>query len=144
MERTRRAVLGTLGTSALGALGGCSLRGRLGNSQTVTIEVGGDFDTERTIELEVLPAAVESGLSENVVFQQTITVGPSGPEEALSVIENAFESRRALIRVHVLGLGLVGEYTFVPDCPPGATYDEVLYVTLQSLFDVTFRQNRCQ
>mgnify|MGYP000188678137 FL=1 len=144
MERTRRAILGTLGTGAIGALGGCSLRERFGDPQTVTIEVGGDFDTEQPIELEVLPATVESGLSENVVFQQTITVGPSGPEEALSEIGGAFESERALIRVHVLGLGLIGEYTFVPDCPTGATYDEVLYVTLQSVFDVTFRQNRCQ
>ncbi len=111
----------------------------------VTIEIGGGFENERTVELEVLPDTVETGLSENIVFQQSINVGPSGPEDALSEIEDAFESQRALVRVAIGGIGVIGEYTFVPDCPSGwETPDEVLYIWFRSPPDVLFRQNRCR
>ena len=111
----------------------------------VTIEIGGSFENERVVQLEALPDTVETGLSENIVFQQSIDVGPSGPEDGLSEIEDAFESQRALIRVAAGGTGVIGEYTFVPDCPPAPENpDEVLYIRLHSPLDVLFRQNRCR
>jgi hypothetical protein len=90
----------------------------------------------------VLPETVESGLSENVLYEGTFDIGPSGPEEAFSEIEDTFESQRAIVRVLVGGIGVVEEYTFVPDCPANAPIDEVLHLTFHSQLTIFFRQNR--
>ncbi|WP_232700855.1 hypothetical protein [Halobacterium wangiae] len=143
MPSTRRTFLGLLGASSIGGLTGCS-RFVETSPPPVTIEVGGQFENQHPVELEVLPETVESGLSENILYRGTFDVGPSGPEEAFTEIEDAFESQRATIRVSLMGVGVVEEYTFLPDCPRDATYDEVLYVTFHSPFTVAFLQNRCQ
>ena len=143
MPSTRRSVLGLIGAGSVGALAGCAALDA-GPNRTVTVKIGGQFDDRLMVEIEVLPDAVDDGLSEDILYRSSFDVGPAGPEESFAETEAAFDSQRAVVRVLVEGLGVVEQYTFVPDCPPGATYDEVLYLTFHSPFTVSFRQNRCQ
>jgi hypothetical protein len=145
MSSRRRRFLGGLGAVALGGLAGCAaLRGGGTDAAPVTVEVGGSLDDERFVELEVVSDDAAAGLSEHVVFRQPLTVGPDGPVDSDGVYADAFESQRALVRVGVGGVGVVGEYTFVPDCTASDEVDDRLSVSLQSALDVTFRQNRCR
>lgn len=140
---TRRSFLGLLGTTTLAGFAGCSDSGT-DEPSSVTIEIGGQVEQETTAELEVVSATAEDDLSENIVYHATFDIGPDGPEDAFREIEDAFESQRAIIRVLYGGVGVTGEYTFLPDCSENDTYDDVLHVTFRSPFIVTFRQNRCR
>lgn len=140
---TRRSFLGLLGTSSLASLTGC-IDGSSGDAAPVTIEIGGEIEAELTAELEVVAADVADDLSENVVYKGSFEIGPDGPEDAFTEIKDAFVAQRAMVRVLVAGVGVIEEYTFVPDCQDSTEHDDVLYVTFRDPFTVTFRQNRCR
>ncbi|MFB6268607.1 MAG: hypothetical protein ABEH83_01590 [Halobacterium sp.] len=145
MPSTRRTFLGTLGAAALGGLSGCAgLGGGSGDPAMVTVEFGGSLDNERGVELEVVADSASDDLSDNVLFQQAVTVGPDGLVDGDGEYVDAFEAQRALVRVSVGGVGVVGEYTFVPDCTGTTELDDVLHVSIHSPLDVSFRQNRCR
>jgi hypothetical protein len=142
---TRRSFLGTLGAGTLVGLAGCSaLESESESGSPVTIEIGGQIDQELTAELEVVSAAAEDDLSENMLYRATFDIGPDGVEEAFTEVEDAFDAQPAIVRVLFGGVGVTAEYTFVPDCQDEAELDDVLYVSIKDPYTVTFRQNRCR
>lgn len=139
MSLRRRSVCLLIGT-ALGGLAGCSQATR--DDPMVTIELSNATDNQRDVFLEVLPTDVDRDMSENMLFERQITLGPTGTDTATRELSDIFESEKALIRVEN-EIGTIGEYTFVPDCPRGASVEEAVRIYVTGIDGVAFAQNTC-
>lgn len=140
MSPTRRVVLAALGASGLGCLAGCF--DTSADEAMVTIDISNATDEQRKISLEILPVSADTDRSENTLFERWITLGPSGTESATEALPAIFESEKALIRVGN-EIGVVGEYTFVPDCPRGTAVEEAVRIYVTAIDSVAFDQNTC-
>lgn len=123
-----------------GGLAGCG--GTSGEPQSVKMEVSNTTGEQRRLHLEVLPASVGTGRSENTLFERWLTLEPQGRDGNAKVLEDTFEATKAHIQVGN-EIGIIGEYTFIPDCPEGERIDEELRIYLTSLHSVAFDQNSC-
>lgn len=140
MPPTRRAILGLFGASALAGFAGCNDTNS--DKPMVTIEVSNTTDDQQQIYVEILPVSTETDRSENTLFERWITLGPTGAETAIEELPDLFESEKALIRVGN-EIGIIGEYTFVPDCPRGAAVEEAVRIYVTAFDSVAFNQNTC-
>lgn len=124
----------------LGGVAGCI--GESGEPQQVTIEVSNTTDTQRRLHLQILPAAVDSGRSENTLFQRWLTLDAQGTDGNTRVLENVFKATKAHLQVGNQ-IGVIGEYTFIPDCSMEERFEEEIRINLTSLHTVAFDQNSC-
>lgn len=140
MLSTRRDILRIFGAGILGPLAGCGEGNEVGPDVRLTLSNA--TENQQEIHIEILPASAEADRSESTLFEQWITLGPSGTENASKDFTEAFQSQKAHIRIGN-EIGVIGEFTFVPDCPQESSIEEAVRIYLASSHSVAFDQNTC-
>ncbi|WP_323675736.1 hypothetical protein [Halorubellus sp. PRR65] len=138
MPSSRRTVLGLVGGTISGGLAGCTGS----NTSSVDLGVSNTTSEKQSLYIEILPASVEEGISENALFAAWFEVGADRSDKSYKQKEKIFAEQKALVRVKTDN-GYIGEYTFIPDCPADGKTGEAIEVRLVSPNHIQFSQNSC-
>jgi hypothetical protein len=143
MPFKRRTVLCLLGTGVAGSLSGCQSIDTNEPRATVTISIGNLTLEERTIQLTVVPAIIETDLSEEMLLERHVTLGPAGSSRNSATLTDAFDAQKALVRVELPPIGVIDQYTYIPDCVGPNDPESEIRITLDSIESASFDQNYC-